>query len=116
MARSFVTTLVEKCVNDVAHLNFQKFPLGYSFWLDNIFHFSEIPGWCLPKIIYLYSDKFGSRYFPSLVWMTVILNETGSSLVAWWLYWKSLHRILVGLGGNPAAEKFSNTHHHSLFC
>ena len=62
MARSFVTTLVEKCVNDVAHLNFQKFPLGYSFWSDNIFHFSELPGWCRPKIIYFYCDKFGSRF------------------------------------------------------
>lgn len=61
MARSFVTTLVEKCVNYVAHLNFQKCPLGYQFWLDNIFHFSELPGWCLPKIIYFYFDKFGSR-------------------------------------------------------
>jgi len=61
MTWSFVTTLVEKCVNDLAHQNFQKFPLGYSFWLDNIFHFSELPGWCMPKIIYFYCDKFGAR-------------------------------------------------------
>jgi len=71
MARSFVTALVEKCINDVAHLNFQKFLLRYSFLLDNIFHFSELPGWCLPKIIYFYYDKFGSRV------VNVIFSESG---------------------------------------
>jgi hypothetical protein len=55
----------------VAHLNFQKFPLGYSFWLDNIFHFSELPGWCWPKIIYLYRDKFVSRF------IYVIFSKSG---------------------------------------
>lgn len=61
MARSLVTTQVEKCVNDMAHLNFQKCSLGYSFWLDNIFHFSELPGWCVPNLLYFYCDKFGSK-------------------------------------------------------
>jgi hypothetical protein len=62
VTRPFITALVQKCVNDMAHLNFQKFPLAHSFWFENILYFSELLG-CLPKIMYFYFyfDKFFSK-------------------------------------------------------